>query len=243
MSRPNLDAFLKKPENSVLREKIVNYKFFHEVKLAAAKAQNDIRIFIPEIDKDGYDVILDDGDIVKPFQLKAINGSSTTSEWEIRKKMLRPLPLNAGRLGFEFSPEGTGTEGGFILVSVNIENEDVKDLSYYYTDAYLVKAFEIGLIRFNNKSYEEKIRSFVSSLHRGLGNEKIIVNKSKLIKVKSVEHLLALADLQSIHYNQWQLVFCNYLDNYFANKIIEGQREEVVDLLKAFIDDSRIKIG
>ena len=75
-----LDEFLKEERNSVFREKLVNYWFFYQVKLEAAKNKNDIQIFIPEIDRNGFDVILDDLTKLVPYQLKVIQKSSRTQK-------------------------------------------------------------------------------------------------------------------------------------------------------------------
>lgn len=243
MAKINLDDYLKLSKNSVFKEKLVNYKFFFEVKLASARQQNDIRIYVPEIDKDGYDVVLDDGDNIKPFQLKATNNSSKTSKWEVQKNLLRPNPLNCELLGYEQSPEGEGTEGGFILVSIVVTADDIERFDYYYTDAYIIKAFELGLLRYNNKTYEEKIKQLIAQLHSGSRREKVILNKSKLVKVKSVDNLLALSNVPSITHNQWQLSFRNFIKNKNTNSTITNERQEIVSLLKELIDDKRIIIS
>lgn len=241
MAKLSLDQYLKLDKNSVFKEKLVNYRFFYEVKLASARIQNDIRIYIPEIDKDGYDIVLDDGDTIMPFQLKATNNSSKTSKWEVQKNLLRPNPLNCTLLGYEQSPEGDGTEGGFILVSISVNTDTIQSFDYYYTDAYILKAFELGILRYNRNSYEKKIELLIGQLQKGNRREKVVLTKSNLVKVKSVDHLLALADIPSICHNQWQPSFRAYLQN--TDSVLENKRKELVVLLKELIDDKNITIS
>lgn len=230
MAKLSLDQYLKLDKNSVFKEKLVNYRFFYEVKLASARIQNDIRIYIPEIDKDGYDIVLDDGDTIMPFQLKATNNSSKTSKWEVQKNLLRPNPLNCTLLGYEQSPEGDVTEGGFILVSISVNTDTIQSFDYYYTDAYILKAFELGILRYNRNSYEKKIELLIGQLQKGNRREKVVLTKSNLVKVKSVDHLLALADIPSICHNQWQPSFRAYLQN--TDSVLENKRKELVVLLQ-----------
>lgn len=241
MAKLGLDQYLKLDKNSVFKEKLVNYRFFYEVKLASARIQNDIHIYIPEIDKDGYDVVLDDGDNIMPFQLKVTNDSSKTSKWEVQKNLLRPNPLNCALLGYEQSPEGDGTEGGFILISISVNTDTIQSFDYYYTDAYILKAFELGILRYNRNSYKKKTELLIGQLQRGDRREKVVLTKSNLVKVKSVDHLLALADIPSICHNQWQPSFRAYLQN--TDSVIKNERKDLVVLLKELIDDKNVTIS
>ena len=241
MAKLSLDQYLKLDKNSVFKEKLVNYRFFYEVKLASARIQNDIHIYIPEIDKDGYDVVLDDGDNIMPFQLKVTNDSSKTSKWEVQKNLLRSNPLNCALLGYEQSPEGDGTEGGFILISISVNTDTIQSFDYYYTDAYILKAFELGILRYNRNSYKKKTELLIGQLQRGDRREKVVLTKSNLVKVKSVDHLLALADIPSICHNQWQPSFRAYLQN--TDSVIKNERKDLVVLLKELIDDKNVTIS
>lgn len=235
-----LDEYLKQGKNSVVREKLINYKVFFEIKLAAARKQADINIYIPEIDKDGYDLVLDDGDIIKPFQLKGSNSSSKTSKWKIQKNLFRPNPINTQLLNYEQSPEGDGVEGGFILVNLKIKENDIETFEFFYTDVFILKAFELGLVRYNNSSYQSKIHNLISELHKGYRNEKVVVSKSQLVKVKSMDHLLALADLPSIYHNQWQSNFKNYLSDKIKNQLADNSKKDLLATLKQLIESKNL---
>jgi hypothetical protein len=55
-------SFLEAKVNSVSRERIFHNKLFFDLKLAAARAGYHLSVFEPEVDRDAFDVFLDDGD-------------------------------------------------------------------------------------------------------------------------------------------------------------------------------------
>lgn len=65
-----LQAFLKAKVNSVSRERIFHNKLFFDLKLAAARARYHLSIFEPEVDRDAFDIFLDDGDNERRIQVK-----------------------------------------------------------------------------------------------------------------------------------------------------------------------------
>jgi hypothetical protein len=237
-----MNKYLKDDKNSVFREKLVNYKFFYEVKHSAAKAKTDIKIYNPEVDRDGYDVLLDDGERIVPFQLKTFLSTSRTSKWEIRKGLLRPLHYNCQSLGFEFSPEGEGIEGGFILVEIEIKDNEISDFEFYYTDCYILTAFESGLIKHKNKTYSDKLQNFLTKLRKGFRGEKIEITSLCLVKVKSVDDILALSGLPSIKQRQWRIDFKNSYNDLITGTISPEDKENLIDILKSHIDDNELKI-
>lgn len=238
-----IEDYLKNENNSVFREKLINYKFFYEIKYSAAKARNDIKIYSPEVDRDGYDVLLDDGDRIVPFQLKTFFSTSKTSSWDIRKNLFRPLHYNCSSLGFEESPEGEGVEGGFILVEIKTKGNEIEDLIYYYTDCYILAAFESGLIRHKNSTYGNNIIQLQKKLKKGSRKEKVKVTSSCLLKVKSVDDILALTDLPSVKQTQWRTSFRNYYKNYLLDKLVTGEKEELIEILKGHLNDKEVKFS
>jgi hypothetical protein len=241
-----LEEYLKDDNrNSVFREKLINYKFFYEVKYAAAKNRNDINIYIPEVDRDGYDVLLDDGDSIKPFQIKTVVSSAKTTSWKLKKNLLRPKFYNCAKLGFEQSPESTGVEGGFILIEILIDKDEIKSLSYYYTDIFILAAFECGFLKiqnFQNTAKNDKsIKRLLSKIISGKRTDNVTLTKSNLVKVKSVDDLLALADLNSKTHRQWTSSFLSYYSNYLQKKVVRGEKRELKKIIKKHINDTRIK--
>lgn len=136
----NVKSFLLRERNSVIREKLINYNFFYEIKLAGARINNDIQISFPEIDKDGYDIVLDDGERMRVFQLKTILKESKTPNWKIQKQLLRPKYENLDILNSKFIGQNLGFEGGIILIEVEANEETIVSFSYYYCDIFVFKS-------------------------------------------------------------------------------------------------------
>ncbi len=242
-----LEQYLKDDRrNSVFREKLINYKFFYEVKYSAAKKRSDINIYIPEVDRDGYDVLLDDGDSIKPFQIKTVMSSSKTKYWKLKKNLFRPKFYNCNKLGFEESPQSTGVEGGFVLIEILIDKDEIKKLTYYYTDIFILAAFECGLITVKITSTNAKKTvensGLLKKIIRGKRTDNITLTKSNLVKVKSVDDLLALANINSKMSSEWTDSFINYYSNYLNKKKVIGQKNELQKIIKKHIKDSRVKI-
>lgn len=243
-----LEEYLKKDKNSVFREKLVNYKIFYEIKLAAARNKSDINIYIPEIDRDGYDLLLHDKDKIKPFQLKSKIYNSKTSNWLLQKQLLRPFSINVNLLDYEASSiSDEGFEGGLILINIKISKEKIEDLNYYYTDCFIISALEKELIKFKNKNTQKSTFQIIKELKKGNRYEKIKITKSIMVEVETVEHLLALSGISSIFQNNWQNDYKNYLIN--SNPINKKNNNKTFELraslilkLNKIIKDKRLKI-
>jgi len=199
----NIDvkSFLKDERNSVIREKLVNYHFFYEVKLSGARIGNDIQISFPEIDKEGYDIVLDDGRNIKVFQIKTRLQDSKTIYWNIQKQLLRPKYEHLKLFDFEEIGQNIGFEGGVILIEIATNKETITSHTYYYCDIYILKAIEHELIpvksRNNYKAVLKVIHSLKSDGHFNR-HEKVFVPKCAFVKVNNVDSLLSLANLLSI---------------------------------------------
>lgn len=198
-----LKKYLNEPKNSVIREKIGNYKFFYDVKVAAAKNNNDIQLYSPEIDSKGFDVMLDDGDYLKAIQLKTFIKGSKTQSWEIHKRLLRTSPNFAD----ELSPSHVGLNGGVVLLEFNLNDFDseISSIDYYYFD-YLTLMYQVLI---NNNAECSKIKSELNKMD----SRKISIKKNVFLKVKNIESLLVLLGLHSPVtidlYSSWNYYFKN----------------------------------
>lgn len=84
-----LKAFLSEPINSVTRERIFFNRLYYDLKLAAARRGYALTVFEPEVDRESYDIVLDDGDVERRFQLKTRMADSKTKTWEVKRPMER----------------------------------------------------------------------------------------------------------------------------------------------------------
>lgn len=194
-SKNILEKYLLSPKNSHSRESLVNDKLFFDLKLAAAERGYFLNIYTPEVDKDGFDIILDDHDTLIKIQLKTVMKTANVYQWDIHKSLLRPNMYICEELGFEFSPTGTGYQGGVILIELGTENGLTVD--YYYTDVIILVGIRDGIIDMANPPSKEKTDALFKQLSDGVSHQKISVHKTMFIKAKSPSSLLALIGLHN----------------------------------------------
>ena len=190
-----LEKYLLNPKNSHSRESLVNDKLFFDLKLAAAERGYFLNIYTPEVDKDGFDIILDDHDTVIKIQLKTVMKAANVYQWDIHKSLLRPNRYICEDLGFEFSPTGTGYQGGVILIELGTKNGLTVD--YYYTDIIIIAGIRDGIIDMANLPSKEKTDALFKQLSDGVSHQKISVHKTMFIKAKSPSSLLAFIGLHN----------------------------------------------
>ncbi len=186
-------AFLLRPENTVTRERMYFNRLFFELKMAGARRGYALTIFESEVDRDGYDMILDDADLEKRFQLKVVGDGATTSKWKVHKRLLRPSYSDGETARWPPSRRGIG--GGLLIMQASIV-DTIRPLYYLYTDWHIIEAIAQGLIRLPARAGEtlrNKADAFLGALYEGVGNERIAVPKSLLLNPKDADNLLALA--------------------------------------------------
>jgi len=86
-----LQKFLNASVNTKTRERIFFNKFYFDVKLAAGRRGYPLTMFEPEVDRGGFDVVLDDADTTRHLQLKSATRSSGTNQWVTTPRFLRQL--------------------------------------------------------------------------------------------------------------------------------------------------------
>lgn len=93
------------------REYLLTTRLVHDLTVAAARRGYDLLVYLPTLDGDGFDVILDDRDRLVPIQLKSVIRGGKAAGWDVRRSLIRPKPEDADLYGFEPSPTGTGRGG------------------------------------------------------------------------------------------------------------------------------------
>lgn len=182
--------FFKDSNNSVSRENIFNHLLCYDLKIAAARRGYDLQIYQPDVDRDGFDLILDDRDTMLPIQVKTVFGK--TRVWEIKKRLLRPKWYLCEQLGFETSPYGVGLNGGILLIDIKVATDEAIAVDYFYTDVFIMRIMQLGIIQKING-----ISQFWKDLVTGLGDDKVEVKKAFFLKAKGHEQLLELMGLHS----------------------------------------------
>jgi hypothetical protein len=151
------------------------------------------------VDHDGFDVIFDDGDLWKRFQVKTIFGK--TGCWDIHRRLLRPTTDVADYFGFEASPEGIGLCGGVILQKLGITSAGALTVTYLYTDLDILQAFHLGIIRRKHKGSNKAAVALFQALKRGY--ETISIPQGAFLQAKGPSELLALAGFNTCECGPW----------------------------------------
>lgn len=191
-----LAAFLKAERNSVTREVLLRHKFVFDVLVAAARRDYALQIFVGEVDREGFDIVLDDGDAIRKIQLKSVFGKC--KGWGIRKNLLRPEPRLAEDLGFEAAPTGIGIGGAVVLQVVKVEGDSL-DVSYAVADIALMCAMREGFVTKNSgvKIQPQTLRTVIDQTVEGKRTERVGVPLGAFIRARSAGHLLGALGLHA----------------------------------------------
>jgi len=174
---------------------------------SAVRAGYPLTVFSPEVDREGYDLVLDDGDYERRVQLKSILSVSSTRAWNTTKRFLRPELRSAGRLDFEVSPEGVGVDGGIVLIECDSKDPNLP-VVYHFTDLMVLASVEQGWVpgkaptRASHPSNAsrtpgEQARDLLQELRTGSGHTKVEVPIGVFVKAVGPNELLALIGLHS----------------------------------------------
>lgn len=240
----DLKTFINQASNSRIRENLLTFRFIYDVKLGAAIRRDELQVYLPEVDKHGYDVILDNQETVRKFQLKTFSKYSKTSSWHIHKTILRPQSYLCENLGFHFDVEHIGLNGGVVLMEFEAGENGI-EVDYYYSDIYILLAFKNGIIYYDKDTIKIADK-FIDKLMSGRSHEKIEMCKSLFVKAKGPEHLLALMGYYSRFDSSWSYNLTEYIKivnrNQNKNEVVTAtQREKaVIDGLTDLIN-GRIK--
>lgn len=197
-----LITFLRDSVNSVTRERLFYNRLYYDLKLAAAHSGYALTLYQPEVDRDGFDVVLDDGDVTRFVQLKTVLKSSTTTMWNIMKRFLRPDLALSDAYGVE--PMEAGKGGAVVLIEIDASLHE-PTLTYRVTDFSILRMLATVLGRSVKRAPGAKLlggRRLVSErawsgIMRGSPHEKITLNKSSFLKANGPAGVLALLGLRS----------------------------------------------
>lgn len=195
--KTKLEEYLFDPKNSHAKESLINNKLIFDLKLAAAERGYFLNVYTPEVDKDGFDIIFDDQDLLKKVQLKTVMAKASTNSWEIHKTLLRPYPYICEQLGFEFSPSGTGYQGGVILIEIEDTGENGFQVKYYYTDIIILCGLRDKIIKASAPPSQESLITFINKIKEGTSHEKITIHKNMFLGANNPTSLLALMGMHN----------------------------------------------
>jgi len=189
-------------------------QYKRDMTLAAFCRNYDLSIYQPEVDREGFDLIIDDYDNIKHLQIKTVLSASSTKNWKLMKRLLRPSILDSENLGFEYNPTEIGLGGGLILIELEIFNTEVA-LKYYFIDLFILTAYRLGLTNRINKRITDTTYKIINKLKVGDHTEKVAVPKSVLVEAKGPEELLALIGVHSRFNTGWRPQIINISKEYY----------------------------
>lgn len=199
-----LKAFLSEPINSVTRERIFFNRLYYDLKLAAARRGYALTVFEPEVDRESYDIVLDDGDVERRFQLKTRMADSKTKTWEVTRRFIRPHDLYGDRLNL--APADCGFGGGIVLIEINADKPE-PTVSYSYTDWFIVQALEMRLwseavMPPKKKGPAPDLRQATAlkalkAIYQGSARDSVWLERRLFVRANSADSLLALMGFHS----------------------------------------------
>ncbi len=195
-----LSAFMMNPSNSRSREHILTTRAIYDLSLAAAASGYHLQTYSPVVDRDGFDLIIDDHDSIVPLQLKSRAGSQ--SRWSVHRKLLRPQRRDCELFGFEESPEGEGLGGGVLLAHIE-PHDSALDVTYYYTDVHILTALWQRVVD-RNRSEDVALRRLQIDLSADVAGF-VALPKAAFVRANSPDAVLALAGLHSRYNMAWRL--------------------------------------
>jgi len=216
-----LKEFLTTNKNLRARETILRHRFIYDVMLAAARSRYHLSVFVSETDVDGYDLILDDGNLARKIQLKTTAGNiEDFKDNGIHVRALIPSPSDARAmgLGFKSIPPWTGYGGAVVLKKLHFNKKEI-DVDYYVSDAYIAAA--IGFCC-NNHPHSRAARGLLKRIQNADSFGRVAVYGRAFLRPNSVDALLCLLGLKSRAANNWITNLVTYMG--IKNGTMQEQR-------------------
>jgi hypothetical protein len=225
----NLHPFLQAETNSRAREFMFTSRVVHDLMIAAAARNYALLAYYPTVDSDGFDLIIDDRDKTRLLQLKSYLTGGFATRWAIHRKLLRPQLSEIEWFGFEPSATGEGRGGGVLLIEAKV-NECSVDLTYRYTDLYILTAIWLGLVKVHGNS-----KGAIEALRAQLGAEPdgtVDIPRTAFLEARSPEHLLALMGMHSrVSTSAWPGLLIELARHEYEGEPLSGSKETVRNLI------------
>lgn len=214
----HLEAWLAAKPDTVSREKALSSRLISDLILAAGARGYGLGVYEPLVDRDGFDLIVDDADRMAPVQIKSRIKSGATT-WGIKKDLLLPtLEMDPEALGFNGWHGGIGRGGGVILQDIHkIDNDRARiEFTYKYTDIYVLLALEQQF--FPGTAKEQRLKKkaatlVLSNLRQGSGKQKIPLPLNTFVSAAGTPQLLALMGMHSTSQKTaWRHNIVQYID-------------------------------
>ncbi|NKJ07903.1 MULTISPECIES: hypothetical protein [unclassified Rhizobium] len=199
----NLRKFFAEPKNQTTRERIFFNRLSFDLKIAAARNKYHLHLYEPDVDRDGFDIVVEDGDNTLWFQTKAVLSSAGTSTWEASTGLLRPNLMAAESYGFD--PVEAGRGGGIILIEIDDSNTGGQ-VTYSYTDFDIIVAISEGFLIERPRRIQtgrppaaarQVANEAIQALRVAKRDEKVSIPEKLFVRLKSPDDLLGVMGLHT----------------------------------------------
>lgn len=190
-----LEEYLKKPSNSVIREKLFKHKFLYDVQLEFLKQKTSLLYYESDYDRDGFDLLFDNLKSQKHFQMKSIMQSSSTNTFSIHRTLLRPRIDELNYYPLSHDSFGVGYGGGVILIVAEEENNNL-NFSYQYCDGLILCSFYAKLFEYKSPQKQNSvIKAFKEYQNPNKIGGRVKLTRSCFLKFNSIMDLFIYAGL------------------------------------------------
>lgn len=201
-----LSEFYRNPENTVTREHMFTSRLQFELLEAAGRRGVALRAYIPTVDRDGFDIIFDDGQSLVPVQLKT--NIANTSSWKVHRKLYRPKRVYMPAYHLHSPSYNSGMGGGVIVMNISVSSNNQTSVSYMYSDFLILHMLKEGF--FEKSNLQLKVNDVYSSTIDEVDG-KFSLNKCAFIEASNPDQLLNLMGLQSIYNSMWRMQYLDYI--------------------------------
>ena len=177
------------------------HHLYYEMKLASFREGVDLRIFKPDVDRDGFDLFLESEDWARKLQTKVVQRGAQTSSWSIHKRFLRPNLAFCEQHGLPPTVAGDGLGGAVLLIDAFCEGDRIQ-VGYRFFDITILTARRLGLI-VTSVANSPKISESLDELSSESLSGGMYVRSWMFVHVKSTDALLALLGLRSSLNSSW----------------------------------------
>ncbi|WP_143057427.1 hypothetical protein [Nitrosomonas sp. Nm51] len=203
-----MSKFYLDKKNTVTREYMFTCKLQFDLMEAAARRSYPLKVYLPTVDRDGFDIIFDDGISIIPIQLKA-TFDKKANNWNIHRNLYRPEKeqLPGFRLHSPSYHEGMG--GGVIIIDVSVDEKNNTYVTYKYSDFLILHMLKEGLFKTHNKDRYKLEKLYFSIIDQLDGKFKL--PRYAFVEARTNDHLLALMGLSSTCNSMWRYEYLDYL--------------------------------
>lgn len=202
----NLADFFRAPVNMTTRERIFFSRLSFDLKIAASRAGYHLHVYEPDVDRDGFDIVLEDTNGGQIWvQTKAVLSSAKTRQWKTFAEFIRPPVEHMDKFGLD--PMQCGRGGGIILIEIDTSSAQGQ-VNYSYTDYRILVALEKRYIveepvtaklrrGKRPRKVQDVAQDLIAALYTAEAKTPITLPRQVFLKVKEPDGLLALMGLQN----------------------------------------------